>query len=249
MWGRYRSSTRRATRRPIPRGSAPAMRATPLGTRCGKEAARHWGEPHSQRSSAVHVDAWVTGNRPSVACARTHSDSTRGRGSCRTHRPRKCLQIGDSVIGNSIGVASCATTISSVYPYTGDAEVIGWSNVVVQALRNVQPLFRFNCHPRSGDVEIAHIGFVASDLLSSDDGIEVDVERLSRPGEQIVVHVGDDRELVACLQRVQRGRDIREDRPFGQGVREAVQLRSVHRKPSSLPICPITPRKTRRYSM
>ena len=49
----------------------------------------------------------------------------------------------------------CASPVSAVNPYTGDTKLIGWSNVVVQTLRNVQPSFLFNCHPRTGDVEVA----------------------------------------------------------------------------------------------
>ena len=67
-----------------------------------------------------------------------------------TRHPRERLQIGDRMIGHGIGVASCASPIRAVNPYTGDTKLIGWSNVVVQTLRNVQPSFLFNCHPRSG---------------------------------------------------------------------------------------------------
>ena len=65
-----------------------------------------------------------------------------------------------------------ASPVSAVNPYTGDTKLIGWSDVVVQTLRDVQPSILFNCHPRTGDVEVAQIGLVAPGLLSGHDGIE-----------------------------------------------------------------------------
>ena len=56
-------------------------------------------------------------------------------------RGHKRRQIGDNEIGNGVDAARSASSIPAVYPYTGDAEFVGRLDVVVQAFRDVQPLF------------------------------------------------------------------------------------------------------------
>ena len=112
----------------------------------------------------------------------------------------------------------------AVYPYTGDAEFVGRLDVVVQAFRDVQPLFLFDPHSTRGNSEVAQVRLVAADLLRGNNDVKVDSQPRGRSGEQAIVDVGDHRELVASFQLIQRAGNFREDRPVWQGLPETRQL-------------------------
>ena len=95
---------------------------------------------------------------------------------------------------------------------------------MVQTLADVQPPALIDVHPLQLGVEIAVVRLVAPHLLGSDDGVERHFQDLGGLSEQVVVHIGDYRQLVVGLHRPERGDGVREDRPRRQSIRKAGQV-------------------------
>jgi len=86
---------------------------------------------------------------------------------------------------------------------------------VINALAGVQPLAGRRASPVLRQLEHLQRWFVGAGLLRGDYVVERNLQTSRRGGEKVVIHVGDDRQLVTCFQFAQGRNRIREGGQFG----------------------------------
>ena len=89
---------------------------------------------------------------------------------------------------------------------------------MVDALPNMQPLRWDYSGSLLSQFENLQRGFVGPGLLRGDHVVEGHVEAAGGLGEKVVVNIGNDGELIACLELAERGDGVRKRRPAGQRV-------------------------------
>ncbi len=89
-----------------------------------------------------------------------------------------------------------------------EAEVAGGDEVVLPALGDVDDLGGVDVHGLEGVLEALPGRLVGLGLLGGDDMVELDAHVGQVLGDEVVVRVGDDGDLVPGLQRPQGGRDL-----------------------------------------
>src|SRR5215207_3913184 len=102
---------------------------------------------------------------------------------------------------------------------------LGRRVVVEEALGHVQYLIGRRPDPLQGQLEVVRRGLVGPGLLGGDDVVELHLQVPGRQGEQTVVYVGDDRQLVPALESAQGVHRVGERHPVAHGVGKRLHLR------------------------
>ena len=111
--------------------------------------------------------------------------------------------------------------------------------VVVEALGDVEDPLARQPDALEGDLEVALVRLVATDLLGGHDPVEVDAEAGGRAREQVVVAVGDDAEPEPPVEAGQGVGGVGECRPVADRIGEG---RHLGRASGSTPRPAATPR-------
>src|SRR5215203_1767138 len=114
---------------------------------------------------------------------------------------------------------------SSVDPGGIETHPLGRHVVVEEALGHVQYLLGRHPDPLQGQLEVVRRGLVGPGLLGGDDVVELHLQVPGRQGEQAVVYVGDDRQLVPALESAQGVHRVGERQPVAHGVGKRLHLR------------------------
>src|SRR5664280_1472687 len=168
----------------------------------------------------------------------------------RTHRREG--PVRGHVSGRGRCGAPAGVGVTAVDPHRRQARGLGRHVVVEQALRHVQQLPLAD--PEPGEfagqrLEVAGGRLVGADVLRGEDAGEGDAQTLVRAGEAGPVHVGQDDELVATRQPLQRLRRVGERRPVGHGDRQRLGLVVADRHTQLAPQATHRPREDQRVAI
>ena len=112
----------------------------------------------------------------------------------------------------------------AVDPDGRQAEPLGRDVVVVQALGDVEDAVARQPEPLEREFEVPLARLVAPGLLGGHDPVEVGAEASRRPGEQVVVAIGDDAEAEPSMEAGEGSRRIGEGRPLADRIGEGRDL-------------------------
>lgn len=133
------------------------------------------------------------------------------------------LEVRDGEVGSSLR-ATGGTETSAVYESGIDAEGFRGLDIMVDALADVQYVLASNSEALECELKWGERGFVGLGLLGGDHLVEGNFEVTGSSAKEIVVGVGDDRQLVFGLEPGERGNCVGKGLPVFQGFRERLRF-------------------------